>query len=150
MAERRVEVVAVDGGELRLRLLGSACEGCAGGCGGRCNLFATDGGGEFRMPAPASPDFVPGQQARLQLDDAGLRHMAWRGYGVAWAGLLIGASAGAALGRVWPPYADALTLTGLLAGTFAAVRFSKRHLPEPRLQAATPDELPLSNLSDRP
>lgn len=148
MAERQVEVVAVHAGELRLRLLGSACDGCAGGCGGRCSLFATDDGGEYRMPAPEATHFLPGQHARLHLDDAGLRLAAWRGYGVAWLGLLLGAGLGAATGLLWPAQADLLTLAGLLAGTFAAVRFSKRHLPEPRLTAAVPDVLPPSSMSD--
>lgn len=150
MAERRVEVVAVDAGELRLRLLGSACEGCSGGCGGRCNLFATDAGGEFRMAAPPSRHFAVGQQARLTLDDSGLRLAAWRGYGLAWLGLMIGAGLGAAIGAMFGQHADLLTLAGLLAGTFAAVRFSKRHLPEPRLDAAAPDEFSPSSTSDRP
>lgn len=148
MAERQVEVVAVHAGELRLRLLGSACDGCAGGCGGRCSLFATDDGGEFRMPVPEAGHFMPGQYARLQLDDAGLRRAAWRGYGLAWLGLLLGAALGAAAGLWWRSQADLLTLAGLLAGTFAAVRFSKRHLPEPRLAAAAPDLLPPFNTSD--
>jgi positive regulator of sigma E activity len=142
MAERRVEVVAVHAGELRLRLLGSACEGCSGGCGGRCSLFATDDGGEFRMSAPASGHFTVGQQARLQLDDSGLRRAAWRGYGLAWLGLMIGTGLGAMIGALVGQHADLLTLVGLLAGTFAAVRFSNRHLPEPRLDAEAPDESP--------
>lgn len=150
MAERRVEVVAVEAGELRLRLLGSACDGCSGGCAGRCNLFATDDGGEFRMAAPTSARFAVGQQARLQLDDSGLRRAAWRGYGLAWLGLMAGAGLGAALGAVLGWHADLLTLAGLLAGTFTAVRFSKRHLPEPRLDASAPDGFPPSSTSDRP
>ena len=150
MAERRVEVVAMDAGELRLRLLGSACEGCSGGCAGRCNLFATDDGGEFRMRVPPAGRFAVGQQARLQLDDSGLRRAAWRGYGLAWLGLMIGAGLGATLGAMLGRHADLLTLIGLLAGTFAAVRFSKRHLPEPRLEVAVPHDPSPSSTSDRP
>lgn len=142
MAERRVEVVAADAGGLRLRLLGSACDGCAGGCGGRCSLFATDGDGEFRMQSPTDQSFVAGQHARLQLDDAGLRRAAWRGYGVAWLGLMIGTGLGAAIGALSGSHADLSTLIGLLAGTFVAVRFSKRHLPEPRLEADGPEIFP--------
>ena len=36
VAEREVEVCGSEAGQLRLRLLGSACEGCAGSCAGRC------------------------------------------------------------------------------------------------------------------
>ena len=150
MAERRVEVVAVDAGELRLRLLGSACDGCAGGCAGRCNLFATDADGEFRMPTSGTGRFTVGQHACLHLDDSGLRRAAWRGYGLAWLGLMLGAGLGAAAGAVLGQHADLLTLAGLLAGTFAAVRFSKRHLPEPRLDAAAPYGFPPSSTSDNP
>ena len=142
MAEREVQVVAIGAGELRLRLLGSACEGCAGGCGGRCNLFATDQEGELLIAESNPGAFVAGQRARLQLDDSGLRRAAWRGYGVAWLGLLLGAALGAGLGAMLGRHADLLTLAGLLAGTFAAVRFSKRHLPEPRVLVAAPHELP--------
>lgn len=150
MAERDVEVVAVDAGALRLRLLGSACDGCSGGCGGRCSLFATDEDGEFRIDAPASGHFAVGQLARLQLDDAALRRSAWRGYGLAWLGLVAGAAIGATTGALIGRHEDLLTLAGLLAGTFAAVRFSKRHLPEPRLNAMAPEVLPPSSTSDSP
>jgi hypothetical protein len=146
MAERQVEVVAVTDGELRLRLLGSACDGCTGGCGGRCSLFATDEDGEFRMASPAAQQFAVGQRAHLRLDDSGLRRAAWRGYGLAWAGLLLGAIAGAGVGLWLGRHEDLLTLAGLLAGTFAAVRFSKRHLPEPRLEVAAPHDLSPSSI----
>jgi len=136
MAERDVEVSAAGTGEIRLRLLGSACDGCAGGCGGRCSLFMTDGDGEFRMPAPKGLSVGVGQRFRLQLDDAGLRRAAWRGYGVAWLGLLIGAGLGQLAGWALGRHGDLLTLVGVLAGTFAAVLLSKRHLPEPRLLPA--------------
>ena len=139
MAERRVRVLAVADGELRLRLLGSACEGCVGGCGGRCNLFAGDADQVFHLPTPSARDYREGQQLRLLLDDAGLRRAAWRGYGVAWLGLLAGAAAGAAIGAAWGRHGDLLTLAGVLLGTFSAARFSKRHLPGPRLAADGPD-----------
>jgi uncharacterized membrane protein YoaK (UPF0700 family) len=95
-------------------------------------------------------DFHVGQQLRLQLDDAGLRRAAWRGYGRAWLGLLAGAGAGAAIGAVWGRHADLLTLLGLLLGTFSAARFSKRHLPEPRVAAVVPESLSPLSTSDRP
>lgn len=139
MAERRAQVLSVSGDELRLRLLGSACEGCVGGCGGRCNLFAGDGDQVFRLVTPTAGDYAQGQQLRLQLDEADLRRAAWRGYGAAWLGLVVGAGLGAAIGAASGRHADVATLCGLLLGTFAAVRFSKRHLPEPRLAAEGAD-----------
>ena len=142
MAEREVEVSAAGAGELRLRLLGSACEGCAGGCGGRCSLFVTDDDGEFRMSPPAGLPIQVGQRFRLQMDDAGLRRAAWRGYGVAWLGLLLGAGLGQWVGLALGRHGDLLTLVGLLAGTFAAVLLSKRHLPGPRLLPAAPSATP--------
>jgi hypothetical protein len=150
MAERDVEVCGSDGGQLRLRLLGSACEGCAGGCAGRCNLFATDGSGEFSLPVPAGLPVVVGQRLRLFLDDASLRRAAWRGYGLAWLGLMAGAGLGFGLGQLWGRHADVLTLLGLLAGTFAAVLSSKRHLPEPRLQLPDTSVPLVPSMSDRP
>ena len=145
MAERDVEVCAVSPGELRLRLLGSACEGCLGGCGGRCNVFAPDAQGEVRVPAPPgrAPDL--GQRLRLQLDDASLRRLAWRGYGLAWLGLVIGAGAGRALSVFWPTQADLSTLAGLLLGTFLAVRFSKRPIPDTRLVPCSQPSSPLEH-----
>lgn len=150
MAERDVEVCGREAGQLRLRLLGSACDGCAGGCAGRCSLFATNDAGEFALPAPAHLALVDGQRLRLCLDDASLRRAAWRGYGVAWLGLMLGAGLGFGLGQLWGRHADALTLLGLLAGTFAAVLSSKRHLPEPQLRLPDPPLPLLKASSDRP
>lgn len=133
MAERDAEVVAAPGG-LRLRLLGQACAGC-GGCGGRCSLFATDASTLVEMPE-GGEGMRPGQRVRLVLDDEQLRIAAWRGYGVALLGLLAGAAAGQALGGWLGAYANALALLGLVAGPFAAVRFSKPRLPAPRVIAA--------------
>jgi hypothetical protein len=141
MAERRVEVLAVADGALRLRLLGDACEGCVGGCGGRCSLFAGDKDREFHLATASAKDYAAGQSLRLQLDDVALRRAAWRGYGLAWLGLMAGAGVGAAVGMAWGRHADLLTVGGLLLGTFAAVRLSKRHLPEPRLAADGPAPL---------
>lgn len=146
MAERRAQVLTVADGELQLRLLGSACDGCVGGCGGRCNLFSGDADQVFRLATPSARDYCPGQQLRLQLDDATLRLAAWRGYGIAWLGLVAGAGLGASIGAAWGRHADLLTLCGLLLGTFAAVRFSKRHLPGPRLAAdGAENPLPLEH-----
>jgi hypothetical protein len=150
MAERRAQVVRVSDGELGLRLLGRACDGCVGGCGGRCNLFASDEQQVFPLATSNAHDYAVGQQLRLQLDEATLRRAAWRGYGLAWLGLVGGAGLGAAVGAAWGRHADLLTLCGLLLGTFAAVGFSKRHLPEPRLTADGPDRLPPLKSSESP
>jgi hypothetical protein len=149
MAEREVEVTAAGDGQLRLKLLGDRCDGCSGGCAGRCNLFASDDAGEFRLEAPPGVVAHPGERYRLALDDEGLRRAAWHGYGRALLGLLLGAFAGHALGFAWPEARDGLTLLGLLSGTFLAARGSKRHLPAPRLlPAAGATSLPCQ--SDRP
>lgn len=150
MAERRAQVVRVSDGELGLRLLDRACDGCVGGCGGRCNLFAGDADQVFPLATASARDYSIGQQLRLQLDDATLRRAAWRGYGRAWLGLVAGAALGAAVGSAWGRHADLLTLCGLLLGTFAAVGFSKRHLPEPRLTADGQDGPSSLNSSETP
>lgn len=129
-----MEVCGGDAGQLRVRLLGSACDGCSGGCAGRCSLFPTNPSGEFTLPAPAGPALAEGQRLRLCLDDVALRRAAWRGYGVAWLGLMAGAGLGFGVGQLWGRHVDLLTLLGLVAGTFAAALSSKRHLPEPRLR----------------
>lgn len=136
MAEREVEVIAAADGRLRLRLLGDQCAGCEGGCAGRCNLFATTDAGEFVLEGANGADARAGERYRLALDDQALRRAAWLGYGRALLGLLAGAFAGHAIGAAWPDARDGLTLAGLLAGTFLAVRASKRHLPAPRLLPA--------------
>ena len=142
MAERRVEVLAVAADGVRVRLLGGACDGCLG-CGGRCGLFAADVDGELTVSPPASC-VHRGQRLRLSIDDRRLRVAAWRGYGVAWLGMLLGAAVGRALAVFAPPHADALTLAGLVSGTFLAVAISKRHRADPQLLADgdAPSSLP--------
>ena len=135
-------MVSWRGGRLGLRLLGSACEGCVGGCGGRCNLFAGDGGDRVELDVPGDVEHRPGQRLRLAIDDAALRRAAWRGYGRVLAGLLAGAAAGQALGAWVGAGADALTLAGLVLGTFLVARFSKPRLPGPVLLPAGPPENP--------
>lgn len=136
MAEREAEIRGRRGDELALSLLGSACEGCAGGCRGRCNLFASGDDGVFHVVVEDAADFLPGQRLRLSIDDEALRRAAWRGYGVALAGLLLGAVAGHGLGRLLGGPADVFALVGLVLGTFLAARFSKPTLPEPRVERA--------------
>lgn len=135
MAERRARLLAVESGRLRLQLLGSTCSGC-GGCGGRCNLFAADERGELSLPAPADFAPAPGQELVLSLDDEGLSRLAWRGYGLALSGLLLGAVLGRGLAWLLGAPADPATAIGLLAGTFLAVRLSKQRLPVPALRAS--------------
>lgn len=146
MAERRAEVLAVGEDALRLRLLEAACSGCRDGCGGRCQLFAPTGGGDCTLPYRDLPaGLLPGQTVLLEFDDEALRRAAWRGYGLALAGLLLGALAGhgaaAALGRDGDP----LVLAGLVLGTLLAARATKRRWPEPsprvRPLASTPSGL---------
>ncbi|WP_374603666.1 SoxR reducing system RseC family protein [Arenimonas sp.] len=136
MAEREAEVVGASDRRLSLRLLGSACHGCAGGCGGRCSLFAGDGGGDFELEVDDVAGFPPGRRLRLRLDDQALRQAAWRGYGRVLAGLLAGAALGQGLGLAWGRHADLLTLLGLLSGTLLVARFSKPRLPRPEILAA--------------
>lgn len=150
MAEREAEVRSRRGNELGLALLGSACDGCAGGCRGRCNLFATGQDGVFHLVVPDAADYAPGQRLRLGIDDDALRRAAWRGYGVALLGLLLGAAAGHGLGRVLGGPADVFALIGLVLGTFLATRFSKPALPEPRIERAGSVLSPESSRSDRP
>lgn len=150
MAERDVEVCGTEAGQLRLRLLGSACDGCAGGCAGRCSLFATNAAGEFAMAAPHDRPVCVGETLRLCLDDASLRRAAWRGYGLAWLGLLLGAGLGFGAGQLLGRHGDVLTLMGLVGGTFAAVLSSKRHLPEPQLRSAGQPFPFAPRMSDRP
>lgn len=136
MAERDAEVVAGQGRRLSLRLLGSACDGCAGGCGGRCSLFAGGPDEAFEIEVDQANGYLPGQRVRLHIDDQALRQAAWRGYGRVLLGLLAGAVLGHAMGLLWPAYANLLTLAGLLSGTLLAARFSKPRLPEPEILAA--------------
>lgn len=136
MAERRARVVALGPPAWRLRLLDARCASCAIGCGGRCNVFATDEEGELEL-ALASQD-VPrdlqvGDRVTLSLDDARLRRSAWFAYGRVWLCMVLGAGGGYALGRALGAGVDALTLTGLVLGTSLAVFLSKHDLAAPRL-----------------
>lgn len=143
MAERDAEVVHARGRRLSLRLLGSACDGCAGGCGGRCNVFAGTGRDDFELDVDDASEYVPGSRLRLRLDDQALRRAAWRGYGRVLLGLLAGAVAGQLLGLAWGRHADVLTLAGLLAGTLSVARFSKPHLPGPEIVSAAAESHPV-------
>lgn len=135
MAERAARISEVFGGRATLRLLGARCVDCSAGCGGRCDLFSSDDAGTLSIPATGLCDEDVGREVMLRLDDAALRRAAWSGYGLALAGLLLGAVAGAGLGLGFPALQDVLTLAGLLAGTFIAIAIQKPRIPEPQLFA---------------
>ena len=145
MAERLARVVAIEGRTIQLVLLGSACSGCQGGCAGRCSLFAAGSEGTLSVPLPAGALPPVGGQVRLRLDDAALRRAAFRGYGLAWLGLLLGAAAGHLLARLLGDYENLLVMLGLVSGTFLAMALSKRPVPEPDLLPApeTPPHSPV-------
>lgn len=143
MAERRARLLAVGPPVWRLRLLDSRCEGCALGCGGRCNAFATDDHDEVVLSL--SSDAAPagariGDAVVLSIDDVLLRRGAWAGYGRVWLGLLAGSALGFAAGRVLAIESDLPTLAGLLLGTSAAIWHSKHHVGRPRLAISTDND----------
>lgn len=132
MAERRAEILAVDGDALQLRLLEGVCSGCRDGCGGRCQLFAPAGGPECRvMASGVASGLRPGQTVVLELDDEALRRAAWRGYGLALAGLVLGALAGHGVASALGRDGDLPALAGLVSGTLFAARVTKRRWPGP-------------------
>ncbi len=127
MAERAVEVVALDGDRVQLRALG-ACSDCAG-CGGRCNLFqGLDPARETLQLARAQFPCAPlaGEHWRLLLDDDQLLRQASRGYGLALAGLIGGAGLGYGAARFIGIAPDLLTLLAAVAGTSLGILRSKR------------------------
>jgi len=153
VVEREAEVLAVEGGEARLRLIGS-CRGC-GGCGGRCGLLDAIKGDSASLALDCfdTPP-LPGQRLRLALPGSSLLRAAGLGYGLPLLGLLLGALAGRLLAGLmaWP--ADALTLLGAVLGTSLAFRGSKRVEagPQSRLLVVTlvdgQPERPEENLSN--
>ena len=134
MAELDALVLESRSGYLRLQPLGSTCRDCSSGCGGRCNLFAKDELVELRL-APSDYAAFPGTQVRLCIDDSALRLAAWQGYGRALAGLVLGAALGHGAGLALGHGENLLAMIGLLAGTFAAMFFSKGSVPVPRVLA---------------
>jgi positive regulator of sigma E activity len=139
MAEREARVIRLAAGSVQLQLLGSACSGCQGGCAGRCSVFATSQDGQLELPVPSGMLLEKGQSLTLRLDDLALRRAAWRGYGIAWLGLLLGAGAGQVLGMVWGQHGNVLVMLGLIVGTFLAVGLSKRPVPEPEILVSRVD-----------
>lgn len=132
--ETPVEVVAVRARSVLLKSLGS-CVGC-GGCGGRCGL----GWGEQRtlsLPRSGFGDLaVPGRRLWLRSEAAGLRDRAVLGYGIPLAGLVLGASAGHALGWLLAGPLNAMAAVGALAGTLCGILGSNRTLRRlPRVHA---------------
>lgn len=133
MAERAARISEVFDGRATLRLLGSRCVDCSAGCGGRCNLFASDDAGSLSISAVGLRADDVGREVMLRLDDVALRRAAWSGYGLALVGLLLGAAVGAGVGLRFPALQDVLTLAGLLAGTFIAIAIQNPRTPEPQL-----------------
>jgi|JI9StandDraft_1071089.scaffolds.fasta_scaffold133012_2 positive regulator of sigma E activity len=68
---------------------------------------------------PQDPDLMPGQIVELQVNEIGLLHQAWRGYGLPVLGMLSGAWLLNGLGNL-------ASVVGALAGTLLALLFSKR------------------------
>lgn len=139
MADRPAVVVAASPGGLRLRPLEAACRACTLGCGGRCDLFRADLAGELHLPPLPGLELHAGDRVLLSLDEAALRRAAVAGYGRALLGLLLGTAAGFGLAEALGLPRDPLTLLGLVAGTYAGLRGSKRAEPVPlvRLESAS-------------
>lgn len=126
MAEREIEILAVDGAHVAVRPLG-ACSDCSG-CGGRCNLFRGSDREEVGtgLPLELFPELPhAGEHWRLVLPERELLAQAGWSYGLALAGLVLGAALGHALSGDGP-WRDAATAAAALAGTLLALRFSKR------------------------
>lgn len=136
MAERRARLLELGPPTWRLQLLDRQCDGCALGCGGRCNAFASNDANELTLTLAS--DAVPpgakiGDAVIVSLDDAQLRRSAWAGYGRVWLGLLLGSALGFAAGRALGLNSDLPTLIGLVLGTSLSVLLSKTHIAGPRL-----------------
>lgn len=135
MAERLARVLRVHADTLSLVTDEAPCQGCSIGCRGRCNLFAPDADGRFELDGVNPGGFRVGDRVRIELDDLALRWAAYRGYGLALLGLLVGAGLGyglaAALFAAMPdsmamnPGHDGPTLVGMLAGLFGALRLNR-------------------------
>lgn len=126
----RVRAVLPDGVEIDW--VESQCRGCVG-CGGRCSLFAPGSGSPGALPLD-SASLSAGMLVDVELPIAGLRHASSAAYGLALLALLSGCLLGHALGSA-AGHPDAGALLGLLLGTFAAGRLTKRLATAPRLAA---------------
>jgi positive regulator of sigma E activity len=126
VAEREVEILAVDAHGIALRALG-ACSEC-GGCGGSCDLFRDVGrDAKAVLPLELFPEPPrPGERWHLVLADRELLAQAWTGYGIALLGLVLGAALAHGLFAGAGAMRDLATAIGALAGTLLALRFSKR------------------------
>lgn len=135
MAERFARVLAVHPEALSLETDEAPCQGCSIGCRGRCNLFAPDAQGQFRLDGLATDEFRVGDRVRIELDDLALRWAAYRGYGLALLGLLAGAGVGYGVSAALisadaspmglNPGHDGPTLVGMLIGLFSALRLNR-------------------------
>ncbi|HET6603764.1 MAG TPA: SoxR reducing system RseC family protein [Xanthomonadaceae bacterium] len=134
MAERRAIVHSCSGSRVRLHASG-ACDEC-GGCGGRCNLFASGADDCIELDAaqfPVAPR--PGDRVLLWLPDDWLRRAAWRAYGLLTLALVVGAGAGHALARMMGLDPDPATAIGALAGIALALPGRRVEPPQPRVRA---------------
>lgn len=123
----RVRAVLPDGVEIDW--VESQCRGCVG-CGGRCSLFVAGTG-----PLPLdSAALSGGMLVDVEMPIAGLRHASSAAYGLALLALLSGCLLGHALGSA-AGHPNVGALLGLLLGTFAAGRLTKRLATVPRLAA---------------
>jgi len=146
MAERDALVLESRLGFIRLQPLTGACRDCSSGCGGRCSLFATNKAIEIEL-SHIDAVFASGTRVCLSIDDIALRQAAWCGYGLALIGLLAGAAVGHAAGIAFGRGENLLAMLGLVAGTFAAMFFSKRLIPAPII-TATADDGPVKSATN--
>lgn len=145
MAERDARVTGIAQDNVRLRPDSAACRGCRIGCGGRCNVLRSDESGEITLPLPAGAHLEVGDQVRLAVDELALRRAAFAGYGLALAGLVLGAGLGFGLSLLTGLPRDPSTLLGLLAGTVWMLRRSKRHDFQPRLEKLEANPYPIDD-----
>lgn len=120
--QRQARVTAVSRDAVTLQLLGSACAGCGDGCGGRCNLLASERDARIELPREPGMELMPGQAVLLTFSDRALRNAAFAGYGRALLGMLLGAGIGQWLAWGIGLPADPPTLVGLLLGVLWAAR----------------------------
>jgi positive regulator of sigma E activity len=91
-ARARVLAISPDGG-LRLQVLaGSGCDGCRGGCVSLACAPVAD------IRVATCPSLAVGDEIVVSVSEAALLKSALWAHGVPWAGLLLGALTGAALG----------------------------------------------------
>lgn len=127
MERRPAVVLSSTQGRVRLRYT-SNCSAC-GGCGGRCQLFATGSAGELELDGPGLI-LSAGETVEVELPHALLLRQAAWAYGLPLLGLLVGAA-------LLQPMGNPAAGVGALLGTSVAVAVSKRavaRLQGPRIR----------------